>query len=94
MIAGLAKSCPGRANWRVGDMALRRGTKVDLLGGLFRQIWSVGHGVEVPLYLTVTAARSKRRSGRPQPPAQRTNQHHEAADLFKGAAARPAGGKL
>jgi S1-C subfamily serine protease len=51
VIAGLAKSGPAaRANLRVGDMVLAvAGTKVDSLGGLFRQIWSVGHaGVEVP----------------------------------------------
>jgi len=51
VIAGLAKSGPAaRANLRVGDMVLAvAGTKVDSLGGLFRQIWSVGQaGVEVP----------------------------------------------
>jgi S1-C subfamily serine protease len=51
VIAGLAKSGPAaRANLRVGDMVLAvAGTKVDSLGGLFRQIWSVGNaGVEVP----------------------------------------------
>ena len=51
VIAGLAKSDPAaRANLRVGDMVLAvAGTKVDSLGGLFRQIWSVGQaGVEVP----------------------------------------------
>ena len=51
VIAGLAKSGPAaRANLRVGDTVLAvAGTKVDSLGGLFRQIWSVGHaGVEVP----------------------------------------------
>ena len=51
VIAGLAKSGPAaRANLRVGDMVLAvAGTKVDSLGGLFRQIWSVVQaGVEVP----------------------------------------------
>ena len=51
VIAGLAKSGPAaRADLRVGDMVLAvAGAKVDSLGGLFRQIWSVGHaGVEVP----------------------------------------------